>query len=92
MNVLPKIKIGQKPIYKKIAEDTDIYYLFEQIEQEFTKCFLIESLCEEEKFARYSIRGFDPVPIISARDNVLKIDGDVYQVTNPYYKYFCKYI
>lgn len=85
MKSLPKITIGQKPIYKKIAENVDIYQLFEKIEQEFETCFIFESLGEEGKFARYSLIGFAPSQVISARDNNLIIDSKSYQVKNPYY-------
>jgi anthranilate synthase component I len=84
MNKLPKIKISQKPIYKKFAEDVDFYKLFVKIEQEFEKCFIFESLGDEGKFSRYSIIGFDPEHIISARENSLTIDDRVYHVKNPY--------
>lgn len=85
MNKLPKIKIGQKPIYKKIAEDIDFRQLFEKIEKDFENCFLLESLGEEGKFSRYSILGFDPEHIISAHEKMLFIDNKKYEVNNPYY-------
>jgi len=84
MKKLPKISIGQKPIYKKIAEDIDFFELFGKIEQEFETCFLFESLGEEGKFSRYSIIGFSPEQIISAREKVLKINNTTFQVSNPY--------
>ena len=82
---LPKIKIGQKPTYIKIAEDVDFFALFQKIEQTFATCFLFESLGEEGKFARYSIIGFDPSHSISARGNILTIDNREYSVKNPYF-------
>ena len=85
MKSLPKILIGQKPSYKKISEDEDFFALFQKIEQEFKTCFLFESLGEEGKFSRYSIIGFDPESIISARGNTLAINGNDYLVDNPYY-------
>jgi anthranilate synthase component 1 len=85
MKKLPKITIGRKPIYKKIAEDVSLYSLFERVEQEFTNCFLFESLGEEGKFSRYSVLGFDPRHVISARNNNLVINNKVYSVTNPYF-------
>jgi len=84
MKTLPKIFISQKPIYKKIAEDVELYHLFEQLEQESTNCFLFESLGEEGKFSRYSLLGFDPSRIISAHENELIIDDVHYPVANPY--------
>src|SRR5579864_1849499 len=84
MKRLPTIQIGQKPIYKKIAEDIDFQQLFKKIEMESENCFLFESLGEEGKFSRYSIMGFDPEHIISAREENLSIDGETYTVPNPY--------
>ena len=67
MNKLPKIKITKKPTYLKFGQDIDLYELFAKIEQKFETCFIFESLGEEGKFSRYSIIGFDPPSIISAR-------------------------
>lgn len=85
MNKLPKIKISKKPIYLKFAEDIDFYKLFAKIEQQFETCFIFESLGEEGKFSRYSIIGFNPPSIISARGNNLKIDNKIYPVKNAYF-------
>jgi anthranilate synthase component 1 len=85
MKQLPKIKITQKPTYVKMAEDVDFFALFEKIEQEFGNCFLFESLGEEGKFARYSMIGFDPAHVISAREKTLFVDGEAFIVDNPYF-------
>lgn len=85
MKKLPKIQIGKKPTYLKFGEDMDFYGIFEKIERKFKTCFILESLGEEEKFSRYSIIGFDPKHIISARGNNLKVDGKTYEVENSYY-------
>lgn len=85
MNNLPEIKISKKPTYIKFAEDVDFYELFQKIEQQFETCFIFESLGEEGKFSRYSIIGFAPLTIISARENNLIIDGKIYPVKNPYF-------
>src|SRR5215213_9715745 len=85
MRNIPKIKIAQKPIYVKFADNVDFFTLFQKIEQEFDTCFIFESLGEEGKFSRYSIIGFDPEHIISARGNSLIIDNRVYKVNNPYF-------
>ncbi len=82
---LPKIKIGQKPTYVKVAEDVDFFALFQKIEPQFETCFVFESLGEEGKFARYSIIGFDPAHTVSARGKTLTYDGKKYAVENPYY-------
>lgn len=85
MHELPKIKISKKPTYIKFGENIDFYKLFQKIEQEFETCFIFESLGEEEKLSRYSIMGFDPENIISAKKNSFKIDSKIYRVDNPYY-------
>lgn len=81
---LPKIKMSQKPTYIKLGEDVDFYTLFKKIESKFENCFIFESLGEEGKFARFSIIGFDPQNIISAKENTLFIDNKSYKVENPY--------
>ncbi len=85
MSKLPKIKISQKPTYLKLSQNMDFYNLFKKIEAEFETCFIFESLGEEGKFARYSIIGFDPQDIISAKGNTLYVDGKSYQTKNPYH-------
>lgn len=84
MKSLPKITIGQKPTFIKVAEDVDFFSLFQKIEQEFENCFLFESLGEEGKFDRYSIIGFSPSHVISAREKVLTVDDTDYPTENPY--------
>src|SRR6266571_6652555 len=81
---LPKVTLAQKPTYIKFAEDIDFFALFQKIEKEYADCFLFESLGEEGKFSRYSLIGFAPQHIVSARENNLIIDGKVYPVENPY--------
>lgn len=81
---LPKIQLGQKPTYVKFAEDVDFLELFKKIEKRFDSCFIFESLGEDGKFSRYSILGFEPAHIVSARGNSLTLDGIVYDVGNPY--------
>lgn len=82
---LPKIHITKKPTYIKFAEDVDFYELFQKVAQRFETCFIFESLGEEGKFSRYSVIGFDPQHIISARGKTLLIDGKPYEVENPYF-------
>ncbi|TSC87122.1 MAG: anthranilate synthase component I [Parcubacteria group bacterium Gr01-1014_8] len=81
---IPKIKLGQKPTYVKIAEDVDFFDLFKKVEEHFETCFIFESLGEEGKFSRYSIIGFDPAHVVSAREKILTFDGERYDVENPY--------
>lgn len=84
MKKLPKIKLSQKPTYIKLAEDIEIFTLFQTIEQEFETCFLYESLSEEERFSRYSIIGFNPQHIVSAKEEIFFFDDQSYSVKNPY--------
>ena len=85
MKNIPKIEISQKPTYLKIAEGVNFFELFKKIERRYDTCFMFESLGEDGKFSRYSIIGFEPVNKISARGNILTMDGKKYPVTNPYY-------
>ncbi|MBI5123597.1 anthranilate synthase component I family protein [Candidatus Roizmanbacteria bacterium] len=85
MKNLPIIKINKKPTYIKFAEAVDFFELFQKVEQSFDTCFIYESLGEEGKFARFSIMGFDPEHIISARGNSLFFDEKEYPVENPYF-------
>lgn len=85
MKNLPKLKISQKPTFIRLGENVDFYGLFESINQQFDTCFIFESLGEEGKFSRYSIIGFDPTHIISAKGNTLTIDKKIYSVVNPYF-------
>jgi len=82
---LPKIQLGQKPTYKKFAQDVDFYSLFEKLEANFDTCFLFESLGVEERLSRYSVIGFDPKHTIRACENTLFIDDKPYKVKNPYF-------
>ncbi len=82
---LPKIELSQKPTYKTLGQNIDFYKLFEKIEQQFDTCFIFESLGEEGKFSRYSIMGFDPRHIVSARESSLSFDGQEVKVKNPYF-------
>lgn len=81
---IPKIHIGQKPTYIPFAKDIDFYGLFQKIEETFDTCFIFESLGEEGRLSRYSIIGFDPTHIISARGQTITIDTKKYSVENPY--------
>lgn len=82
---LLKITIGQKPTYIKIAEDIDIFELFEAIESIYETCFIFESLGDEGDFSRYSVIGFEPDSKVSAQGEILTVDGKDYSVPNPYF-------
>ena len=82
---LPRLELPKKPNYIKIESDVDFFGLFTRIENKYETCFLLESLGEEGANSRYSVIGFDPEMIISAREKKLTINGTVYEVANPYY-------
>ncbi|OTT28058.1 anthranilate synthase component I family protein [Acinetobacter baumannii] len=63
MDVLEKITLPGKPKYLKLAEDFDFYELFKKIENQFSTCFIFESLGEEDYLSRHHIIGFDPEKI-----------------------------
>lgn len=79
-----KIKLEKKPTYIKLTQRVDFFALFKKIENEFDTCFLFESLGEQSHLSRYSILGFDPAHIISAKENTLVVDGKKKIVVNPY--------
>src|SRR5689334_3796872 len=68
MKNMKKISLPKKPVYIKLAEDIDVYSLFQKIESVFDTCFIFESLGEEGRMSRYSVIGFDPERIISSSD------------------------
>ncbi|WP_041523085.1 anthranilate synthase component I family protein [Gilvimarinus agarilyticus] len=85
-----KIQIPRKPNYVTLATECDFFELFKKIEKRFDNCFLLESLGEESHISRYSLIGFDPCQLFSARDKALTIterDGSSvdYPSDNPYY-------
>ncbi len=80
----PRITLGKKPQYRKVADDIDFFELFKKIERRFDTSFIFESLGEEGRFARYSIIGFDPKHIIIGNNADFSIDGATYAVANAY--------
>lgn len=79
----PKITIPQKPEFKKITFDMNIYDVFQKLEGEFNECFLLESLSNASD-SRYTILGFAPEKIIRGNKNTLTIDTKRYTTSNPY--------
>jgi anthranilate synthase component 1 len=79
------ISLILNPTYVELGR-LDFFELFKKVEKEFDTCFLLESLGENAKDARYSVIGFAPSSIISAEGNKLNINGESYKVENPYYE------
>ena len=62
----------------------DFFALFKKVEKAFDTCFLLESLGENAKDARYSVIGFNPESVISATKDKLIINDKTYSSNNPY--------
>jgi anthranilate synthase component I len=84
LNML-RIQLSKKPVYLKIAEGLDLYEVFSKIEDRFENCFILESLGEQGSLSRYSIVGFEPEHIISARGDKFNFDSVEYVSENPYF-------
>lgn len=84
MTKLAQLTLPAKPTYLPLSLEVDFYALFQAIEPHSDHCFIFESLGEEGKFSRYSIMGFNPKHLISAKGNQLSIDNQQYSVENPY--------
>lgn len=74
----------QSPTYKELGR-VDFFELFRKVEDHFDTCFLLESLGENAKDARYSIIGFEPGTLINADKNKLYVNGKGIDSDNPYY-------
>jgi anthranilate synthase component 1 len=74
----------QTPTYIELGR-LDFFALFQKIEKEFDTCFLLESLGENAKDARYSVIGFAPSTVLSAEGNDLSVNGKSQHFDNPYY-------
>lgn len=85
MPQLPKLTLPRKPTYRTLARDVELPDLFRSIERQFATCFMFEALGDEGRSTRYSIIGFDPAHIVSARESALTVDGATFTVENPYY-------
>ena len=81
---LSKLKIKSKPKYEKLKHEIDFFELFCKIEQKYNNCFLFESLGPNQDGSRFSVLGFDPETIVSARGKKITIGEQTYTVDNPY--------
>lgn len=60
----PLLDIPRKPEIIRLKDNLNFLNLFEIIEQEFSYCFFLESLGEQNSFSRYTVIGFEPYSII----------------------------
>ncbi len=58
--------------------------VFSKIRNVFDKSFLLESVEGKEKIARYSFIGFDPILEFKAKGGEVEINGERYNVDDPY--------
>ncbi|MDX1961411.1 MAG: anthranilate synthase component I family protein [Leptospiraceae bacterium] len=84
--VFPQLKLEQKPTYLRLANDIDFIQLFRKIESSVSTCFLFESLEKNSFNSRYSIIGFDPEGLISAKNNSISYGKETFTVENPYWE------
>lgn len=82
---IPPIRLGRKPIYRKLKLETDFLSIFCKIEKAVDHCFFLESMEKEGPNARFSILGFAPESILSADGSRLILDGESHEVGNPYW-------
>ena len=82
---IPPIQLGRKPVYRKLSLEIDFLAIFHKIERSVENCFFLESLEKEGSNARYSILGFLPESVISATGSTLTVDGNAFEVKNPYW-------
>jgi len=82
-SMLPKIKLGEYS-EKEIDISLSAFEVFKRFYPACENVFLLESLGEEGKYNRYSYIGFDPMLVISAKNNEIKINNQAKKVSNPY--------
>lgn len=81
--LIPKIKLG------KYNEETlniklSAFEVFKRLYPVCENIFLLESLGAEGKYNRYSYVGFDPLFVISAKNQEIKVNSKIKKVSNPY--------
>lgn len=87
MNKLSKIKLLNKTRYIKLDLRSDLFSVFERLENKCKNCFLFESLGPEANDKnRYSLIGFNPEFLIIAKGNILKIGRQSFKSKNPYHE------
>ncbi len=88
MNI-PIFDIPRKPEIIRLKDDIDFIQLFEIIHFEFSNCFFLESLGEQNSFSRFSVIGFEPEAILIGEKNRFiwkgKKSTQEIKTKNPYY-------
>ena len=81
--IIPEIKI-EKYQEEKLELPISAFEVFKRLYPHCENIFLLESLGEEGKYNRYSYIGFDPLFVISAKNNEIKINNQIKKVSNAY--------
>ncbi|MCL4509281.1 MAG: anthranilate synthase component I family protein [Chloroflexi bacterium] len=80
----PLIPQGLSYHTKRIQLRMPFIEAFVRLSQQFTNSFLLESLEENERVARYSVIGFNPLHHVWAKEGTLSIDGAPMATADPY--------
>lgn len=80
------IKLDKLGRYQEMTLDISLsaFEVFKRLYPDCENIFLLESLGEDGKYNRYSYIGFDPLFVISAKNNQIMIKNKVHRVGNPY--------
>jgi anthranilate synthase component I len=89
LNLFPQ-GLPRKPVSCLVDGVDDFFTLFKKIEQCHDVCFFLESLGADSHISRYSLIGFSPQWILSARENTLQVRDsrghtENYRCDNPYF-------
>lgn len=82
-NLFPKINLND---YRETEIDLSLsaFEVFSRLYPHCGNIFLLESLSEEGAYNRYSYIGFDPVFVVSAKNQNLFLDKKVHKSAEPY--------
>lgn len=73
------------PIYKEIPVDNltpiDVLKKFKAKNED---CYLFESVDQQKRWSRYSFLGFKPLLHIACYDNMMKVDGQTFEIEHPH--------
>lgn len=82
-NIFSEIKIGQ---YQEVTLDISLsaFEVFKRLYLYCQNIFLLESLGAEGKYNRFSYIGFDPLFVISAKNNEVIVENQAHKAADPY--------